>query len=173
MLYMLIFAAMKKIIALLLFPVLLSAQTVARVVGIKDGDTVVVLLKGNVQKTLRLAEVDCPESRQPFGKNAKKFTSSEIFGKSITYVETDTDRYGRSIAKVYYDNGKYLSAELIKVGLGWWYFNYSKDKSLGDLQEVAKNQKLGLWQDVHAIAPWEYRKQQRNKIKKNNNSFGG
>jgi hypothetical protein len=47
---MLIFAAMKKIIALLLFPVLLSAQTVARVVGIKDGDTVVVLLKGNVQK---------------------------------------------------------------------------------------------------------------------------
>lgn len=60
---MLIFAAMKKIIALLLFPVLLSAQTIARVVGIKDGDTVVVLLKGNVQKTLRLAEVDCPESR--------------------------------------------------------------------------------------------------------------
>lgn len=71
MLYMLIFAVMKKIIALLLFPVLLSAQTVARVVGIKDGDTVVVLLKGNVQKTLRLAEVDCPENRQPFGKNAK------------------------------------------------------------------------------------------------------
>lgn len=62
MLYMLIFAAVKKIIALLLFPVLLSAQTVARVVGIKDGDTVVVLLKGNVQKTLRLAEVDCPET---------------------------------------------------------------------------------------------------------------
>jgi endonuclease YncB( thermonuclease family) len=124
-------------------------------------------------KNIKTGRGRLPGSRQPFGKNAKKFTSSEIFGKSITYVETDTDRYGRSIAKVYYDNGKYLSAELIKAGLGWWYFNYSKDKSLGDLQEVAKNQKLGLWQDVHAIAPWEYRKQQRNKIKQNNNSFGG
>jgi endonuclease YncB( thermonuclease family) len=34
---------------------------------------------------LRLAEVDCPESKQPFGKNAKQFTSSKIFGKQIIY----------------------------------------------------------------------------------------
>lgn len=33
----------------------------AKVVGIKDGDTVVVLDSLNKQTTLRLAEVDCPE----------------------------------------------------------------------------------------------------------------
>lgn len=33
------------------------AQIVAKVIAIKDGDTVVVLLEGNIQKTLRLAEV--------------------------------------------------------------------------------------------------------------------
>ncbi len=76
-------------------------------------------MDGNVQKKLRLAEVDYPESGQSFGKNAKQFTSQQIFGKQITFTETDTDRYGRTIAKVYYDNGKYLSSELIKTGLGW------------------------------------------------------
>jgi endonuclease YncB( thermonuclease family) len=59
----------------LIFLVLIStnifAQITAKVVGIKDGDTVVILEKNNTQKTLRLAEVDCPESKQPFGKNAK------------------------------------------------------------------------------------------------------
>ena len=76
--------------------------------GISDGDTITVLLEGNTQKKLRLAEVDCPESGQPFGKNAKQFTSGQVFGKQISFIETDTDRYGRTIAKVYYDNGKYV-----------------------------------------------------------------
>lgn len=139
---------------------ILNAQITAKVVGIKDGDTVVVLLEGNIQKTLRLAEVDCPEKGQPFGNNARQFTSNQVFGKTISYIETDTDRYGRSIAKVYYD-GKYLSEELIKAGLGWWYYQYSSNDSLGKLQEKAKNKKIGLWQDPQPIAPWDFRKIQR------------
>jgi endonuclease YncB( thermonuclease family) len=91
---------------------------------------------------LRLAEVDCPESKQPFGKNAKQFTSSKIFGKQIIYQPIQKDRYGRTIAKVYFDNGKYLSEELIKNGLGWWYSKYSKNKNLGNFQSLAKTKKL-------------------------------
>ena len=136
------------------------SQTTGKVIAIKDGDTVVVLLEGNIQKTLRLAEVDCPESGQPFGKNAKQFTSSQIFNKTISFIQTDTDRYGRTIAKIYYDE-KYLSEEIIKAGFGWWYFYFSKDKNLGKLQDDAKAQKLGLWSDPNAISPWEYRKLKR------------
>lgn len=153
---------MKRLMLLyVLFPVFIFSQTTGKVIKISDGDTVTILLKGNQQKKLRLAEVDCPESGQPFGKNAKQFTSDKVFGKTVSFVETSTDRYGRSIAKVYYDNGKYLSKELIKAGLGWWYFSYSKDASLGKLQENAQNAKIGLWQDIHAMAPWEYRKMKR------------
>ena len=139
----------------------LNAQIKAKVVGIKDGDTVLVLLGDKSQKTLRLAEVDCPESGQPFGKNAKQFTSSQIFGKEIIFYETDTDRYGRTIAKIYYNNGKYLSAEIIKVGLGWWYHQYSTNKELGKMQENAKTKNLGLWQDKNAISPYEWRQLQK------------
>ncbi len=55
----------------------------ANVVGIKDGDTVVVLDSLNNQITLRLAEVDAPEKSQPFGTKAKQFTSDQIYLKTI------------------------------------------------------------------------------------------
>lgn len=126
------------IFLILLLPITLFSQTIAKVVGISDGDTITVLLEGNIQKKLRLAEVDCPESGQPFGKNAKQFTSDQVFGKQVSFVETDTDRYGRTIAKIYYDKDKYLSAEIIRAGLGWWYHYFSKDRSLGNLQEIGR-----------------------------------
>lgn len=67
---------MKKLIFLfLLFPFIAFYQILAKVIDISDGDTITVLLEGNIQKKLRLAEEDCPESRQAFGKNAKQFTS--------------------------------------------------------------------------------------------------
>lgn len=157
---------MKRLMLMsLLFPALLFSQTSGKVIKISDGDTITVLLKGNTQKKLRLAEVDCPENGQAFGKNAKQFTSVQVFGKIVTFKETSTDRYGRSIAKIYYDNDKYLSKEVIKAGMGWWYFSYSKDDSLGKLQEKAQQKKIGLWQDVKAVAPWEYRKMKREQSK--------
>lgn len=150
--------AMKYLyIFLLFFSNIVFAQISGKVIGIKDGDTVVILLEGNIQKTLRLAEVDCPENSQPFGKNSKQFTSDQIFGKQINFIETDTDRYGRTIAKIYYDN-KYLSAEIIKAGFGWWYYHYSNDKNLKMLEDEASKNKIGLWSDPNSIPPWEWRK---------------
>jgi len=157
---------MKRLIwACLFFPLFSFSQNSGKVIKISDGDTITILLKGNQQKKLRLAEVDCPEKGQPFGKNARQFTSDQVFGKTVNFVETNTDRYGRSIAKVYYDNGKYLSKELIKAGFGWWYFSYSKDATLGELQDHAQRKKVGLWQDTRAMAPWEYRKMKREESK--------
>ncbi len=131
----------------------------AKVVGIKDGDTVVVLDSLNNQITLRLAEVDTPEKNQPFGTKAKQFTSDQIYLKTIKYVVTDTDRYGRSIAMIYYDeDNKYLSAEIIKAGMGWHYKRYSTSKELALFEDNAKKNKIGLWIDNNPVAPSEWRK---------------
>jgi endonuclease YncB( thermonuclease family) len=139
------------------------SQTIlsAKVVGVKDGDTVVVLDSLNNQTTLRLAEVDTPEKSQPFGTKAKQFTSDQIYLKTIKYVVTDIDRYGRSIAMIYYDtDNKYLSAEIIKAGMGWHYKRYSKSKELADFEINARKNKVGLWIDNDPTAPWEWRKKQ-------------
>jgi micrococcal nuclease len=152
---------MKKLLLLLLLvPILSFSQTLSgKVVAIKDGDTVVVLDSLNNQTTLRLAEVDCPEKNQPFGTKAKQFTSDQIYFKTIKYVVTDTDRYGRSIAMIYYDtDNKYLSAEIIKAGMGWHYKKYSTSKELATFQENAKQNKIGLWIDNDPIEPSEFRR---------------
>lgn len=149
------------IILLLLFPLFNFSQTsYGKVVSIKDGDTVVIIDSLNNQTTLRLAEVDCPEKNQPFGTKAKQFTSEQVYLKNIKYVVTDTDRYGRSIAMIYYDSdNKYLSAEIIKAGMGWHYKKYSTSKELEDLEITAKKNKKGLWIDSNPIEPSAWRKQ--------------
>jgi micrococcal nuclease len=147
-------------ILLLLFINITFSQTklTAKVVGVKDGDTVVVLDSLNNQITLRLAEVDCPEKNQAFGTKAKQFTSDQVYLKTIKYVVTDTDRYGRSIAMIYYDSdNKYLSAEIIKAGMGWHYKRFSTSKELATFEDNAKKNKIGLWIDNNPISPSEWR----------------
>jgi endonuclease YncB( thermonuclease family) len=153
---------MKNIILLfLLFSLNYSfCQTTltGRIVGVKDGDTVVVLDSLNHQTTLRLAEIDCPEKDQPFGTKAKQFTSDQIYRKQIKYVVTDIDRYGRSIAMIYYDDNKYLSAEIIKNGFGWHYKQYSTSVSLAKLEQEARKDKIGLWIEPHPVYPSDWRR---------------
>jgi len=130
-------------------------QTVltVRVIGFKNGDTVFGIASLNTQTTLRLAEVDCPEKNQLFGTKAKQFTSDQAYLKTVKYVVTDIDRYGRSIAMIYYDNNKYLSAEIIKAGMGWHYKKYSKSIELAEIENDAKKEKRGLWIDESPKSP--------------------
>ncbi len=138
------------------------AQTLTgKVIGVKDGDTVVVIDSLKNQTTLRLAEVDCPEKAQAFGNKAKEFTSDQVYLKQIKYIVTDTDRYGRSIAKIYYDDNKYLSAEIIKNGFGWQYKQYSTSKLLAKLEQEARQNKRGLWVEPNPIYPSDFRKSKR------------
>lgn len=158
---------MKKNICILFFLVSISfiAQNKGKVIKVKDGDTIVVLLENKTRETLRLAEVDCPESGQAFGNNAKHFTSEQVFGKNIIFYKVGKDRYGRSVAGVFYDGDKYLSREIVKAGFGWWYFKASKNTELQKFQDEAKSKKLGLWSDKNAISPWEFRKNKKSKVK--------
>ncbi len=150
---------MKKLFLFLLLTHFSSfSQTLTgKVIAVKDGDTVVVIDSLNNQTTLRLAEVDCPEKNQAFGTKAKQFTSDQIYLKQVNYIVTEIDRYGRSIAKIYYDNNKYLSEEIIKNGFGWQYKKYSTSKLLATLEEEARKNKIGLWIEPNPIYPPDFR----------------
>jgi len=71
----------------------------ARVVGVTDGDTLTVLDENDQQHTIRLAEIDAPERGQPWGARAKQALSSLVFRKNVLLQQTDTDRYGRVVAR--------------------------------------------------------------------------
>lgn len=146
---------MKKLIILLLFATFCTAQY--KVVKIKDGDTIVVLDNTNTQLTIRVAGIDCPEKNQDFGQVAKQFTADQVFGKDVNIEKVSTDRYGRTVAFVLYEN-KNLSEELLKSGLAWHYKEYDKSKYLQDLEENARKNKIGLWIIENPTKPSEFRK---------------
>ena len=56
---------------------------------------------------------------------------------------------------------------MVQTGNAWWYEKFDpKNTKVRDMQIKAKESKLGLWKNVNAIAPEEYRKNQKNKNKK-------
>lgn len=129
----------------------------AKVISIKDGDTIEVLLHGKPQR-IRLAHIDCPEKNQPFGTKAKLFTSSKCFGKTVTLSHNrQYDRNKRLIAEVILTNGDTLNRELVKAGLAWHYKKYSADSSYSLLEKGARMVKKGLWVEREAVAPWLWR----------------
>ena len=68
------------------------------------------------------------------------------------------DRFGRTVGEVTLLDGRILNRELLSAGLAWWYRKYSKDQSLADLEQKAREKKIGLWQDENPIPPWEFRR---------------
>lgn len=140
-----------------------SQSITGKVVGIMDGDTFKFLTPDSTLIRVRLANIDCPEKKQPFSARATEFTSKAIFGKTVTIHVQSKDRYRRYISNVTYDDSLSLCHELVKNGLAWHYVKFSKDKDLQQMEDKARKSKLGLWQDPNPIAPWEWRESKKKK----------
>jgi len=141
---------------------LAAAPFPAKVVHIADGDTITVL-RGREQIKIRLNGIDCPESRQPWGRKAKRFTADLVGMKTVQVQPIDKDRYGRLVAVVSLpETGQVLGLELVRAGLAWWYRRYApKDQDLREAEERAKAARKGLWADPNPIPPWEWRRGKR------------
>ena len=128
-----------------------------RVVAVKDGDTFKVLYQ-NKEYTIRLAHIDCPEKKQPFGTKAKQYASVLCFSKNVL-VKSDgkTDRNGRIIGEIFVEN-ICVNKELVKKGLAWHFKKYSKNNEYAQLEISARQRKIGLWNDKKPISPWDWRK---------------
>lgn len=154
----------------LLFAVLLAlagnarAETLSgRVVRIIDGDTLVLLIAGNVQERVRLTGIDCPERGQAFGTKAKEALSGRVAGETVTVEWDKRDRYKRIVGKVIDGQGD-TNLSLVRSGMCWWYHKYAHEQSPEDqslyeeAEETARGERKGLWRDPHPVPPWEWRK---------------
>lgn len=131
-----------------------------KVIGVTDGDTLIVLCADNEQVKVRLAEIDAPEKKQPFGARSKQALSDLCFGRQAEVIPQTTDRYGRTIARVRCD-GRDASESQVRRGMAWVYDRYVIDRSFYALQDEARTAGLGLWADKNPTRPWEWRKATR------------
>jgi endonuclease YncB( thermonuclease family) len=130
-----------------------------RVVAVADGDTLTILTSEKRQIRIRLAEIDARELRQPFGTKAKAIRSNLCFGKMVTAVQLDRDRYGRIVGRVG-DGAVDINAEMIRRGAAWVDRRYLKDKSLLELEAAAGKNARRLWAlpENQRVPPWEWRR---------------
>jgi endonuclease YncB( thermonuclease family) len=158
------FVAFIVVICAVLFPQLNTREEYnGRVVGITDGDTLTLLVEERQQVKVRLAEIDTPESAQPYGTQAKKELSALAFNREALVKEQDIDKYGRVVGRVFVD-GLDVNAEMVRRGAAWVYPDYAKDVTLYVLENEAKRNRQGLWSlpESERTPPWEWRREKRN-----------
>lgn len=77
-----------------------------------DGDTL------KISKTqVRLFGVDAPEMNHPYGQKAKWAMVALCKGQTVSAEITGDDEYGRMVAKCTLEDGRDLSAEMVKQGM--------------------------------------------------------
>lgn len=135
----------------------LVAQTSATVIRVVDGDTYKLLQAGRTF-TVRLANVDAPESKQQFGGEAASNVSGLILGKTVLVDSIGKDRYNRIIANITI-KGMALDSLMLRNGWAWQYVTYNSSKALAELQNQALNEHLGIWScGTHNVCPpWVFR----------------
>ena len=150
------------VVALGLSTVLLAAppatETTLRlkVTSVHDGDTLAGINEANEQVKVRLDAVDAPELSQPYGQAL----ADKVFGKSVTVTTKKRDQYGRVIGHVIVGK-RDVNLELLEEGAVWHYEKYDRNKRLREAAQGARTAKKGLWREPDPVAPWDWRKTER------------
>ena len=135
----------------------LYTYKVNQVLRVIDGDTIDVLDSSKTQHRIRFDGIDAPERGQPFSNRAKSTLSDLVFGKTVKVDTEGSDKYDRTIGRVYVD-GRDVGLAMLEAGVAWHYIKYDQSKKYADGEKAAKDAGRGLWADPHPVPPWEWRK---------------
>ncbi len=107
------------------------------VISVIDGDTVKVLDKNNKQITVRLASIDAPERKQPFGTKSKRMLANLIGNKRVDLDCPKKDRYQRQICTITL-NGVDINLKMVAKGGAWVYRQYYSGVNYIAVENFAK-----------------------------------
>lgn len=153
---------MKKCSAVLCLILMLAGTTVvwadvvARVLMVHEGDRLTIYHQGR-KDMVYLRNVDCPELKQSYGKQAKRATAAYIANREVVVRDLKRDRQGRMTADVLLPDGRQIAHELVKEGLAWVQPDGSDDQALKDMEELARAAGKGLWAEPNPVPPWKWK----------------
>ncbi|MDP1541405.1 MAG: thermonuclease family protein [Moraxellaceae bacterium] len=161
---------MKCLLTLLLITMINAAQAqelsseplVGLVVHVGDGDSITLLDAQQQRHRIRLGEIDAPELGQAYGQAAKRTLRQIIAQQHVRIHLLDIDQYGRIVGIVYL-NDQDVNAYMLEQGMAWIYHRYLRRPELKKIEQEAREQKRGLWQQPEhlRVAPWTWRQQHR------------
>lgn len=134
--------------------------------SIYDGDTLRVQ-RGSEEMKIRFCGIDAPEKQQALGTQARDYLRSLVDrgNGSVVVVPVERDRYGRMVAELFVmvSGGEiHLNSEMVAAGMAFHYGQYSgncpNQRAIVMAEEIAKQQRLGVWADGSPEYPWEWRR---------------
>ena len=134
----------------------LSAAVLCLIVGVSDGDTIKLRCGESAEETVRLLQIDAPEKKQAFGRQAKEALSNLAYGKLVELERSGTDRYGRTVGRVSLE-GVDLNLEMVRQGFAWCYRKYLTDPTCISIEDGARQHRRGLWVEPEPVPPWDFR----------------
>ena len=137
-------------------PDLSWADFVARVVTVHEGDRLTIRHDGR-SDTIHLKDIDCPELKQPYGKQAKHVIAAYVGNRDVVVRGLTRDKQSRVSAEVLLHDGRNVGHELLKEGLAWWQRSASSNASLEVIEELARASGKGLWADPNPVPPWKWK----------------
>jgi len=130
------------------------------VTSVHDGDTFTGINENNEQVKVRFDAVDGQELSQLYGQASRKALGDKILRKVVIVIAKKHDRYGRTIGHVLIDK-RDMNLELLEEGAVWHYEEYDHNKRLREAEKSARIAKKVLWRDANPIAPWDWRKTEK------------
>lgn len=128
-----------------------------------DGDSFILQSDGK-RIDVRVFGIDAPEKGQPFSKKSRSRAKKLLEGQAVVIeVTTERDRHGRVVGNVYLPDGRNYAHILVSEGLAWQFRRFSKDPEVARLEQEARSERRGLWQEKDPEPPWEYRSRNRRK----------
>lgn len=154
-------------------PVRIIEGTVAKV---SDGDTIQVIDNLGTKVKVRFYGIDAPETEksnkrtghvskqgQPYGEEAYQALKEKVQRQKVRLDVMDIDRYGRTVSIVWLGQ-RNINKEMVAEGWAWAYRQYLDRPHASeyiDAEALARQSRLGLWQQSNPQPPWEFRKLQR------------
>lgn len=139
------------------------ADFMARVITVHEGDRLTIRHDGQTE-TIYLKDIDCPELKQPYGKQAKRATAAYVGNREVVVRALKRDRHGRTTADILLPDGRNVGHELVEEGLAWSRPETLEGRSLGDVEQLARAAAKGLWSEPNPVPPWKWK--QHSKVKR-------
>lgn len=132
------------------------------VIAVHDGDTI-TLQNESGEKKIRLAGIDAPELKQPYGVESRRALREVVLDKQVRVETAKIDKFGRAVGRVILDEQD-INLKQLQLGMAWVYRAYLKELSKEDratyleAEAQSKVTPVGLWKDSNPVEPWIWRK---------------
>ena len=137
---------------------------------------------GSRHERVRMASIDAPETTkdstqlgQPVAQASRKALDDLIYGKQLTVLCFEQDRYQRNVcdvplpekidtARVCHESlqGKVTANQCqVAAGLAWanmeGHGKFMRDRALPNLEASARKARRGIWGQSKQVPPWQWR----------------